>query len=145
MAIPDNIGKWLQFSLCSLAEDDDTCAGFVSGIIDGIPNYTEARWKLGADMISGLVLTGLVRFWNYQYEFPDDTSMLKALRTLNPFTSDGGIVWNGTFITPTDRLTQLVHTYFPPGQPVRRELDRQFIDAVDAIIPRDANSESGSK
>jgi hypothetical protein len=135
MDIPDDIALWLQKNLRTLAEDDSSCAYFLSGIVDNLPDYTVSRWQLAADMIYRCVKSKLILIYNFA-DCTDEASFFVAIRTLSPFKSEGGLLWNGTLLYGSDMLTTIVEKHFPPSQPYSPDINCAFGEELDEIFQR---------
>jgi hypothetical protein len=135
MDIPNDIGLWLQKNLRTLAEDDSSCAYFVSGNLNTIPNYTSSRWQLAVDMIYRCVRSNLILIHNFA-DCDDEASFFVAIRALSPFRSEGGLLWNGTLLCGSDTLTTIVEKHFPPSQPFSPDINHAFGEELDEIFQR---------
>jgi hypothetical protein len=95
-----------------LAEEDYSCAGFISGNIESIPDYTRDRWQFGVDMVYRCLQSKLLVVENFEKGYHDLDSFLLGLRSLSPFKPAGGFVWNAHFLDGTQLLRDVVKRHF---------------------------------
>lgn len=133
MQMPKEVGQWVQRTLLGLNKEDSGMIYFVLGNLDSPPLYTVARWQFGSDMVCRTVICGLVDVNDYG-AFPDRQSFLKGVRTLNPHDSSGDGFWHATLVWGTERLSQLVDSYFPPHSKHDQKLNDAFIEALEQIF-----------
>jgi len=135
MDIPDDIARWLQNNLRTLAEEESSCAYFLSGNVKTVPDYTSSRWQLAVDMIYRCVKSKLTLIYNFA-DCDDEASFFVAIRTLSPFRSEGGLLWNATLLYGSDMLTTIVEKHFPPSQPYSPDINLAFVEELDEIFRR---------
>ena len=133
MTFPIDVAEWLQFTLRDLAVDYTTCGGVISGNIKDFPDNTNARWQFGLDMIFRFNKGGLTYF-DYCVNPHDVTELFRTLQTSNPFFGQSGALWNGTFMSGTDRLRALVEKHFPSSQPYDASLNAEFVQEVEDLF-----------
>jgi hypothetical protein len=133
MNIPNDIALWLQSNLRTLAEDDSSCAYFLSGNVNTVPYHTRPRWQLAVGMIYRCVRSKLTLISNF-VDCDDEASFFVATRSLNPFTSEGGLLWNGTLLYGSETLTTIVEKHFSSSQAYSPDIDHDFIEELDRIF-----------
>ena len=106
---------------------------FAFGKIASIPADTEARWQFGVDMVYRTLTCDLVGIDVFM-ECHDRTSLLNAIRTVSPFIDSGGFLWNGTQVSGTQRLRELVAAHFPSSGELNHTLNPDFIEALEQIF-----------
>jgi len=130
---PIHIEQWLQRQLRMMAIDDGSCAYFISGNITSINDYTRERWQFGVDMIYRCMRSKLILVHNFA-GCHDEASFFDALRTLSPYTGEGGLLWNGTLLYGSDILVEIVEKFFPPSLPHSAEINDPFGKELDDIF-----------
>jgi hypothetical protein len=131
--IPGDIEQWLQRQLRMMAGDDGSCAYFISGNIGSIADYTHDRWQFGVDMIYRCLKSNLILIHNFA-DCDDEASFFTSIRTLSPFKSEGGLLWNGTLLYGSEMLTTIVEKHFPPSQPYNPDINQAFGEELDEIF-----------
>jgi hypothetical protein len=135
MDIPNDIAHWLQKNLRTLAEEDSSCAYFLSGNVNSAPDYTTSRWQLAVDTIYRCVKSNLILIYNF-VDCDDEAQFFVAIRTLSPFKSEGGLLWNGTQLYGSDMLTIIVEKHFPPSQTYSSDINHAFGEELDEIFQK---------
>ena len=133
MQMSKDTGRWVQRTLLGLNQEDSGMIHFVLGNLDSPALYTLARWQLGVDMVYRTVKCGLVDVNDYG-AFPDRKSFYQGIRTLNPDDSSGDGFWHATLVWGTERLSQLVDTYFQPRGERNNELNPGFLEAIEEVF-----------
>lgn len=134
MNIPYSVALKLQLHLRELLDDDSSCISFILGNIDGMPINTSVRWQYGADMIYRCIVSGVVTVPYFQIDCEDLESFFRAIRTLNPFDSSGGMMWSGTFLRGTDRLENLLKKHFSDVPLYDPKLNAAFVKELKEIF-----------
>jgi hypothetical protein len=138
MKLPFSVAYQLQWQLRELLDDDSSCASFSAGNIDNIPDNTIHRWQYGVDMIYRCVTTGLIMIPYFQIDSHDLQSFFLAIRSLNPFDSSGGMMWNGTYLRRTDMLRDLLNRFFSNVPQYDPELNVAFVEELENIFQQHA-------
>ena len=133
MRIPEDKALWLQKTLLEYDGWQWGLVDFALGQISSLPSNSEARWQFGVDMIYRTLTCDLIRVDVYM-QCHDRTSLLNAVRTVSPFKNSGGLLWNGTQISGTDRLSELAAVYFPSNGELNHTLNPAFIEALEAMF-----------
>src|ERR1700677_5157384 len=133
MTIPNDIARWLQGNLRTLAEDDSSCAYFLSGNVTSAPYHTISRWQLAVDMIYRCVKCKLTLIHNF-VDCDDEASFFVAIQTLSPFVGEGGLLWNGTLLCGSDTITTIVEKHFLPSQSFNFDINHVFIEELEQIF-----------
>jgi hypothetical protein len=145
MKIPNDVALWLQRQLLGLDHEEWGLVYFVHGNLDSVPQYTDARWQLGVDVVYRTVTCGMVEVEGLA-GFPNLPSFFHAIQTLSPDDKSGAVsstgefkytgpdLWNAAQICGTARLSKLVGAYFPPVGQIRRTLNPAFIEAMEQIF-----------
>jgi hypothetical protein len=78
---------------------------------DGRGSYLTNEWQDAVDNIYRCMKSNLLSVDNDSF-FKEYGTLVEALRRNSPFRSgDGQLLWNGTFLSPTSTLLQLVGRY----------------------------------
>jgi hypothetical protein len=125
----EDVGQWVQRTLTGLNKQDSGMIYFVLGNLDSPPLYSVGRWQLGVDTVYRTVVCDLVDVNDYG-AFPDRQSFFEGIRTLNPNDSSGEGFWHATLVWGTERLSELVDSFFPPALPHDNKLNPAFIEAL---------------
>ena len=112
MLAPKDTALWLQRALNTLKNDDYGLVLFAHGNLELIPGYSSARWQLAVDMIYRTIRCDLIAVHKF-IQCHDNELFFEAIRTLSPYGRAGGVLWNGTLIYGTERLSDLINAYFP--------------------------------
>lgn len=133
MRIPEDKALWLQEILLEYNGWQWGLVSFAFGRMASLPAGTEARWQFGVDMIYRALTCDLIGVDVYM-ECHDRTSFLNAIRTVSPFKNSGGLLWNGTQVSGTERLSEIAAPYFPSSGELNHTLNPAFIEALEAIF-----------
>jgi hypothetical protein len=133
MRVTKDKALWLQETLLEFNGWQWGLVNFVHGEIASVPPGTEARWQFGIDIVYRTMTCDLIGVDVFM-ECHDRTSLLNAIRIVSPFKDSGGLLWNGTQISGTERLGELATAYFPSGGELNHTLNPAFIEALEAIF-----------
>ena len=133
MRIPKDVALWLQETLLEYDGWQWGLVSFAHGKVGSIPADSEAQWQFGADIIYRILPCNLIGVDVYM-ECHDRASLLSAIRTVSPFIGSGGLLWNGTQVSGTKRLSRLVEEHFPPPDQREDASNPVFIEALEQIF-----------
>jgi hypothetical protein len=133
MRIPKGVALWLQETLLEYDGWQWGLVSFAHGKIGSSPADSEAQWQFGADMIYRALTCDLINVDVYM-ECHDRESLLSAIRTVSPFIGSGGLLWNGTQVSGTKRLSKVVKEHFRSPDRREGELNPAFIEALEQIF-----------
>jgi len=133
MRIPQDRALWLQETLLEFNGWQWGLVNFAHGQIASLPPGTEARWQFGVDIIYRTLTCDLIGVDVFM-ECHDRASFLNAIRIVSPFKDSGGLLWNGTQVSGTERLGELAATYFPSSGELNHTLNPAFIEALEQIF-----------
>jgi hypothetical protein len=133
MRIPDDKALWLQGTLLEYDGWQWGAASFTFGQIASLPAGSNVRWQFAVDTIFRTLTCDLIGV-DVFVECHDRTSFLNAIRSVGPFVSGGGLLWNGTQISGTERLSQLAKANFSASGERSHSLNRAFTDTLEAIF-----------
>ena len=131
--MPEDIALWLQRALNTLDNDDYGLVPFAHGNLDSIPGYSSTRWQFAVDMIYRTLRCDLIAVHKF-VQCCDEESFLEAIRSQSPYGSAGGVLWNGTLIYGTERLSRLIDAYFTSSGESNDTLNPAFIEALEQIF-----------
>lgn len=133
MSMTEDKALWLQETVLEFNGWQWGLVNFAYGQIASFTPETEARWQFGVDIFYRTLTCDLVRVDVFM-EARDRTSLIDAIRRVSPFENSGGLLWNGTQVSGTDRLSELATAHFPSSGELNHTLNPSFIEALEAIF-----------
>jgi len=133
MLMPLRNASILQSRLLAYDDVGGTCAYMIKYTTDDKGLYLHHEWQDAVDNIYRCVKSDLLLINNDNFFIKYD-SLFEALRRNSPFDSKGDqILWNGTLLDRTDKLTRLVDKYIAVG--IRWDVvDTNFIEDLEDIF-----------
>jgi hypothetical protein len=131
MIMSPEIALWIQKTLLGL-NGEEWGITYVTGRMSGISKDDVSRWQLAVDLVYRTLACDLIDVHGFM-ECHDKPSLFLKIRRIDPFKDLGGLLWNGTQIHGTKRLSALIESHFPSAQ-LDRKLNPSFIEALEQIF-----------